>query len=108
MDEKGDHEKVLSKYSKGEGVSSLISMDVEVEKSDQIAEKLSSFDNVEDVFLLTGEVDLIVKARFEDYNHMKTFLTEEIDQIDGIRDENSMMIVSAYKEKNDIIATDQE
>ncbi len=103
MVDETDFESTVLEYNRGKGVSSLISLDIEVERSDEIAERLSEFDNIEDVFLLTGDVDLMLKARFEDYEHMKVFLTQEINRIKGIKDANSMMIVSAYKEKNEVL-----
>ncbi len=88
-------------------VRSLISLTIETEKSDQIGNKLSQYDFVEDVLLLTGNVDMMLKAHFDDYDHMKRFLTIELSDIEGVEDPTSMMIVSSYKERNRFLKADE-
>jgi len=88
-------------------VRSLISLTIETEKSDQIGNKLSQYDFVEDVLLLTGNVDMMLKAHFDDYDHMKRFLTIELSDIEGVEDPTSMMIVSSYKERNRFLKADK-
>ncbi|MFW5946550.1 MAG: Lrp/AsnC family transcriptional regulator [Candidatus Natronoplasma sp.] len=84
-------------------VRSLISLRIDTEKADQVGKKLSQFDFVEDVLLLTGNVDMMVKAHFDDYDHMKRFLTFELSDIEGVEDPTSMMIVSSYKERDQFL-----
>jgi len=93
--EKKSFEKIREK-----GVRSLISLKIDTEKADQIGKELSKFDFVEDVLLLTGNIDMMVKAHFDDYDHMKRFLTIDLTEIEGVEDPTSMMIVSSYKERN--------
>jgi len=81
-------------------VRSLISLRIDTEKADQIGKELSQFDFVEDVLLLTGNIDMVLKAHFDDYDHMKRFLTIDLTEIEGVEDPTSMMIVSSYKERN--------
>jgi len=88
-------------------VRSLISLRIDTEKADQIGNQLSQFDFVEDVLLLTGNVDMIVKAHFDDYDHMKRFLTVELSDIEGVEDPTSMMIVSSYKERNQFLKAEE-
>lgn len=107
VDEKNnndEYEEVISSYYEGRGVSSMISLNVDTMEADTIAEKLSGFDNIEDVFLVTGDVDIIVKARFKDYDHMKKFLLNKVSQLDGVENLQSQMIITTYKERNQIIA----
>ncbi|MGM0510155.1 MAG: Lrp/AsnC family transcriptional regulator [Thermoplasmatota archaeon] len=102
-----EYEEAISSYYEGRGVSSMISFKVDTKKADGIAEKLTTFDNIEDVFLLTGDIDIIVKARFKDYDHMKSFLVDEASNLDGVMDLNSMMIVTSYKERGEIIFSEK-
>jgi len=83
-----------------EGVRSLISLRIDTQKADQIGMEISQFDFVEDVLLLTGDIDMVLKAHFDDYDHMKRFLTIDLTEIEGVEDPTSMMIVSSYKERN--------
>ncbi len=98
-----EYEDVISSYYEGRGVSSIISFKVDTKKSDDIANKLSEYQNIEDISLVTGDVDLVVKARFKNYDHMKTFLTDEASHLDGVQDLTSMMIVTTYKENGKLI-----
>ncbi|MBS3816639.1 MAG: Lrp/AsnC ligand binding domain-containing protein [Candidatus Thermoplasmatota archaeon] len=103
-----EYEEVLSSYYEGRGVSSLISLEIDTKEADGVAKDLADFDNVEDVLLVTGDVDLIVKARFKDYDHMKTFLTNEVSHFDGVEDVSSMMIVTTYKERGKLIEVEED
>jgi len=103
VEKEEEYEEVLSSYYEGRGVSSLISLEIDTKEVDGVANALADFDNVEDVLLVTGDVDLIVKARFKDYDHMKTFLTEEASHLEGVEDVSSMMIVTTYKERGKLI-----
>ncbi|MFO8109296.1 MAG: Lrp/AsnC ligand binding domain-containing protein [Thermoplasmata archaeon] len=98
-----EYEKVLSSYYEGRGVSSIISIKVDTKQVDVVAEKLSESNNIEDVFLVTGDVDLVIKARFKDYDHMKKFLLEKTSSLTGIEDVKSMMVITTYKERFNII-----
>ena len=102
-----EYEEAISSYYEGRGVSSIISLKVDTMEADTIAEKLSTFDNIEDVFLVTGDVDIIVKARFRDYDHMKQFLLEKVSQLEGVENLHSQMIITTYKERNQVIAVEE-
>lgn len=81
-------------------VRAVISLRIDTEMADKIGKELSQFDFVEDVLLLTGDFDMMLKAHFDDYDHMKRFLTIELTNVEGVEDPTSMMIVSSYKERN--------
>jgi len=102
-----EYEEILSNYYEDRGVSSLITIDIDTKKSDEIANELSKFKNIEDVLLVTGDIDFIVKARFRDYDHMKEFLTEEVSKLEGVEDVTSLMIVTAYKERGKFIEAEE-
>ncbi len=101
-----EYEEVISNYYKGRGVSLIISLKVDTKLIDKVAEKLAEYDNIEDLFLVTGDVDLILKARFRDYDHMKDFLIRKASNFPGIEDVKSMMIVTTYKERGVVIDYD--
>ncbi len=106
--ENKDYEEVISTYYEGRGVSSLISLEIDPQESDSVAKELADYHNVEDVLLVTGDVDMIVKARFKNYDHMKSFLTEEASSLKGVENVSSMMIVTTYKERGKMIEVDEE
>jgi len=107
VEKKEEYEEVLSNYYEDRGVSSLITIDIDTKKSDKIANEISKFKNVEDVLLVTGDVDFVIKARFKNYDHMKEFLTEKVSNLDGVEDVTSLMIVTAYKERGEFIEAEE-
>lgn len=103
-----EYEEAISSYYEGRGVSSMISFKVDTNKADKIAEKLTEYNNIEDVFLVTGDIDIIVKARFKNYDHMKSFLVEKASNLPGVLDLNSMMVITSYKERGQVIFSEEE
>lgn len=92
-----------SKKKKRKGIKSFISLRADPERSDEIGRSLSQFSFVEDVLLLTGDFDFMIKANFDSYDQMKRFLTIELGDIEGVEDPTSRMVVSAYKENNEFL-----
>ncbi|MEF8873827.1 MAG: Lrp/AsnC ligand binding domain-containing protein [Candidatus Thermoplasmatota archaeon] len=106
--ENKEYEEIISNYYEGRGVSSLISLEIDPQRSDKVAKRLADSHNVEDVLLVTGDVDMIVKARFKNYDHMKSFLTEEASSLEGVEDVSSMMIITTYKERGKLIEVEDK
>lgn len=100
IEENEEYEDALSKYYEGRGVSSIIMLNVDTTKANAVAKELAEYNNLEDVFLVTGDVDMMVKARFTDYDQMKSFLLDKVSNLDGVNDIESMMIITTYKERN--------
>ncbi len=93
-----DIEEVMSSYYSGEAVSAIITMKVDTKEADKIASEISKFEFIEDLFLVTGDTDIIAKARFRDYGALKEFLLESLASISGIKDTKTLMVVTTYKE----------
>lgn len=102
-----EYEEAISNFYEGKGVSSVIFFKVDAKMADDIAEKLAKYDNIEDLFLVTGEIDLIAKARFQDYDNMKKFLVHEASNLDGVEDLQSKMIITTYKERFEAIESEE-
>ncbi len=98
-----EYEEVMSSYYEGRGVSSIIAVKVDTKQIDDVADRLCEHQNIEDVYLVTGDYDLFVKARFKDYDNMKHFIIKEASNLQGIEDVKSMMIVTTYKERGNKI-----
>jgi len=96
-------ERKVKPPKKKKGIKSFISLRADPERSDEIGSSLAQFHFVEDVLLLTGDFDFMIKANFDSYDQMKRFLTLELGEIEGVEDPTSMMVVSAYKEKNEFL-----
>ncbi len=79
-------------------VSAIITLKVDTKEADRIAGEIAKFDVVQDLFLVTGDTDIIAKARFSDYGGLKDFLVETLAPIAGIKDTKTLMVVTIYKE----------
>ena len=81
-----------------EAVSAVITLKVDTKEADRIASQVAKFDAVIDVFLVTGDTDIVAKARFANYKGLKEFVTKMLAPIPGIKDTKTLMVVTTYKE----------
>jgi len=104
MAEDGELDGVLSSYYDDEDqVIAMIMLKVDTKHADKIAATVSEFEQVRDVFLVTGDTDIICKVKFESYAKMKEFVMEKLAHIEGIKDTKTMMVVTPYKEKGELL-----
>ncbi|MFP4169546.1 MAG: Lrp/AsnC family transcriptional regulator [Methanomassiliicoccales archaeon] len=97
-----EYDSVMSTYFGDEQVSAVVSLKVDTKEVDRIAEKLAGFDVVEDVFLVTGDTDVILKVKFRRYDQMKSFLISQVSNIQGVKDIKTLMVVTVFKEKGEL------
>lgn len=98
MEKDQEYERVISQYYGDDQVLALIMLKIDTKDAESIAKEVSNFDIVEDLFMVTGETDLIMKARFENYTAMKSFVLDSLAPISGIKDTKTLMVVTAFKE----------
>lgn len=79
-------------------VLAMITLKVDTKEADRIASEIAKFGAVEDVFLVTGDTDIVAKARFRNYKELKDFVVRSLGTIAGIKDTKTLMVVTAYKE----------
>ena len=107
MEKDQGYEKVISEYYGEDQVVSLIMLKIDTKQAEAIARQVSEYGIVEDLFMVTGEVDLILKARFENYMAMKTFVLDKLAPINGIKDTKTMMVVTAFKENGNKVVNEK-
>ncbi len=95
-------EEVISTYYGEDQVAAIITVKVDTKEADRIATQIAQFDVIEDVFLVTGDTDIIVKARFPNYRGLKEFVLDSLAPIHGIKDTKTLMVVTTYKERGDV------
>lgn len=101
-EEKNGVEPVPSNNNEDDHITAIIHLKVDTKDSDTIAQKVSAFSIVEDVFLVTGDTDIVVKTKFRNYNQLKRFLVEDISAISGVRDTKTLMVVTTFKERGEV------
>ena len=94
-----DYDSVISTYYGDEQVVAVIMVKVDSKVADKTAQDIADFEPVEDLFMVTGDTDLIIKARFSNYKELKRFVVNGLGKLEGIRETKTLMVVSMYKEK---------
>ncbi|HLB68890.1 MAG TPA: Lrp/AsnC ligand binding domain-containing protein [Thermoplasmata archaeon] len=91
-------EHALSALYGEDQVGAIIALKVDTKEADRIATEVAKFDVIQDVFLVTGDTDIIAKARFANYRGLKDFVLNSLAPITGVKDTKTLMVVTTYKE----------
>ncbi|MCU0852583.1 MAG: Lrp/AsnC ligand binding domain-containing protein [Thermoplasmata archaeon] len=81
---------------------------IDTKGSDQVAQKIANFEHIEDVFLVTGDTDIIAKARFPSYAALKKFIVDDVADIDGVKETKTFMVVTTFKERGKVQQEEEE
>ncbi len=98
MAQGNDMEQALTALYGEDQVAAVITLKVDTKEADRIATQISKFDVIQDVFLVTGDTDIVAKARFRNYKGLKEFVLSSLAPIPGIKDTKTLMVVTTYKE----------
>ncbi len=79
-------------------VTALVGLRVDISRVENIAADIVSEPHVEDVFVITGDFDIMVKVRFPDYGEFQRYMLNKLSKITGVKDSKTMMVVSVKKE----------
>lgn len=93
-----DLDNALSMLYGEDSVAAIITLKVDTKEADRIATEVARFEAVLDVFLVTGDTDIIAKARFPNYKGLKEFVMKSLAPISGVKDTKTLMVVTTYKE----------
>ena len=102
QEEKTEYEEVISNYYGDDQVTALVQLKVDTKEAERIAERASNFLVVEDVFLVTGDTDIVAKVKVQSYKQLKRFLVDDLSSIPGVKDTKTLMVVSTFKERGDL------
>ena len=106
--DKKEYEEVISSYYGEDQVTALVTFKIDTKGSDDVAEKIAGFDHIEDVFLVTGDTDIIAKARFPSYAALKKFIVDEVAEISGVKETRTFMVVTTFKERGKVVREQEE
>lgn len=98
-EQKMEKDKILATYYGAEGVTALITLKVDTKNVESLAIEISKHEDVEDVFLVTGDVDIIAKAHFKNYDSCNEFILNSVRSLNGVKDTKTLMVVTTYKER---------
>jgi len=110
MEEKDrkEYEEVISSYYGDDQVAALVTFKIDTKGSDTVARKIAGFPFVEDVFLVTGDTDIIAKARFKNYAALKKFIVDDVADMEGVKETRTLMVVTTFKERGTLKAEQDE
>ncbi|MBN1109584.1 MAG: Lrp/AsnC ligand binding domain-containing protein [Methanomassiliicoccales archaeon] len=100
--QENENDSILTSYYGDEEVTAIITLRVEAKDADEVCEGVSMLKPAIDVFLVTGDTDIVVKAKFMNYNQLKRFLVDELSQIPGVKDTKTLMVVASFKERGEL------
>ncbi|MDH3364532.1 MAG: Lrp/AsnC ligand binding domain-containing protein [Thermoplasmata archaeon] len=101
--DKKEYEEVISSYYGEDQVTALITFKIDTKGSDDVARRIADSSDIEDVFLVTGDTDIIAKARFPSYAALKKFIVNDVADIPGVKETRTFMVVTTFKEKGKVI-----
>ncbi|MES2182041.1 MAG: Lrp/AsnC ligand binding domain-containing protein [Pseudomonadota bacterium] len=84
-------------------VTSMILLNVQRNKINEIAEQLASMADVSEVYSVTGNYDLVAVVRVKTNDDLARFVTHDLVTIDGIEKTDTMLAFKAYS-KHDLEA----
>jgi DNA-binding Lrp family transcriptional regulator len=91
-------EEVLANYYGDENVTALITLKADTQNVEALAAEIAKNQDVEDVFLVTGDIDIIAKGHFKNYETCNEFVLNNIRQLQGVKETKTLMVVTSYKE----------
>lgn len=98
-----EYEKDISQYYGDDNVTAIITLRVDTKEVDQVARTVSQDPAVRDLYLVTGDTDLVMKATFKNYQEFKEFVVGTLGGIKGVIDTSTGMVVTKYKENRDLV-----
>ncbi len=72
-------------------VTAIVLLDTERDKVNTVADTLAALDGVSEVHSVAGRVDLVAILRVAENDALADLVTEEIRQIDGIADTETLI-----------------
>lgn len=103
MDITQEYEKDVSQYYGDNTVTAIITLKVDTKEVDQVARTICEDVAVRDVYLVTGDTDLVLKATFRNYQEFKEFVVDRVGNIKGVIDTSTGMVVTRYKENRELV-----
>lgn len=93
-----NYDEIMARYYGEESVLAMILLKVDAKELENTATELVKFKNVEDVFLVTGDTDIVLKVRFGNYNELKEFVVGSLANIKGLKESKTLLVVTSYKD----------
>lgn len=106
MEDRGVIERytIVPNYKKlGKKITAFILVNIEYPRTEKkfsqesVAEEISKYGQVEEVSIITGENDIILKVRMENVDELNQFLTQTLREIEGVDKTETMVVLNELK-----------
>ena len=94
-----EYDGVISSYYGDDQVLCIMTVKVDTKEADRVASDIAQLEEVEDVYLVTGDTDIVAKLRFGSYKDLKDFVVGQVGQLSGVKETKTLMVVTSYKER---------
>ncbi len=85
------------------GVTSIILMDADPGRIEEISKEISAFQEVREVFHTAGDFELVAKLFLDDMASLEEFLTKNLGKVEGIKKIRNYVVIKGAKEEVKIL-----
>ena len=89
----------LQEHSK---VEAMVGLETDVSKMEAIVRSALKLKSIEDLYVVTGDYDLLIKVKCQSYEDFEFLLVNQIGKIPGIQKLKTMLILSQRKANGEI------
>ncbi|MGP6220036.1 Lrp/AsnC family transcriptional regulator [Caldiplasma sukawensis] len=79
-------------------IQAFIGLNIDLKKAEEIQIELASEPEISDIYMISGEFDLLVKLKLKDYNDLQKYIMDKLSKIDGIKGSRTMFVIGTKKE----------
>ncbi|MDI6826481.1 MAG: Lrp/AsnC family transcriptional regulator [Candidatus Aenigmarchaeota archaeon] len=105
-----NYKAVLDAKKLGKGTTAFILISFEYRPSGtekpldqrEIAKKIAKFPEVQELYVITGDWDILIKVKAKDVDDVGKFVLDKLRKIEGIEKTLSCMVYDVIKESSDI------
>jgi DNA-binding Lrp family transcriptional regulator len=89
--------RIHEKSGKASEITAYIMMNIKSGSEDEVCEKLTEYQQVEEVAVIYGEYDAIIKVKTDNMKTLDNFITESLRALPNIFLTATMLIAKQYK-----------
>ncbi|MEM3088082.1 MAG: Lrp/AsnC family transcriptional regulator, partial [Candidatus Bathyarchaeia archaeon] len=82
-----------------DNITAIVIADVDLQHIDQACEGLSQFDEIREIYLSTGEGNMIMKVVVDDMPKLQEFEQQKLSKVQGIKPLSRLVVTKTIKEE---------
>lgn len=85
------------------GVTSIVMIEADPGKLEDISKEVAGFEEVREVYHISGEFELAVKLFLDDMDALEEFLTKKLGRVEGIKKIRNYLVIKQAKEEDKVL-----